>query len=160
MSVSEQNTDEIKLAPTTGINLEKVDPREHRDTPDENFVVLHGRCQNTKQDYLIKYARRNQPLEGLEMFNATDFKLVGAYPIDKETYASLSAGKQTKINTMELVGVPACPCCGNQLGAVVCECGNIFCVGESNTNECPWCGMRGTLGKGDPTGMDITRGLG
>lgn len=160
MSVSEQNTDEIKLAPTTGINLEKVDPREHRDTPDENFVVLHGRCQNTKQDYLIKYARRNQPREGLEMFNSTDFKLVGAYPIDKETYASLSAGKQTKINTMELVGAPACPCCGNQLGAVVCECGNIFCVGESNTNECPWCGMRGTLGKGDPNGMDITRGLG
>ena len=54
---------------------------------------------------------RNQPLEGLEMFNATDFKLVGAYPIDKESYASLSAGKQTKINTMELVGVPASiPC--------------------------------------------------
>ena len=61
---------------------------------------------------------------------------------------------------MELVGVPACPCCGNQLGAVVCECGNIFCVGESNTNECPWCGMKGTLGHGEPGGMDITRGLG
>lgn len=160
MSVSEQNTDEIKLAPLSGINLEKVDPREHRGTVDENFVVLHGRCQNTKQDYLVKYARRVQPLEGLETFNATDFKLVGAYPVDKATYASLSAGQQAKINTLELVGVPACPCCGNQLGVVVCDCGNIFCVGESNTNECPWCGLRGTLGQADPAGMDITRGLG
>ncbi|WP_354668538.1 TerY-C metal binding domain-containing protein [uncultured Duncaniella sp.] len=36
----------------------------------------------------------------------------------------------------------------------------MFCVGESNTNECPWCGLRGTLGQADPAGMDITRGLG
>lgn len=160
MSVSEQNTDEVKLAPTTGINLEKVDPREHRATVDENFVVLHGRCQTTKQDYLVKYAKRMQPLEGLEMFNATDFKLVGAYPIDKETYAALSNGESSKINTAELVGVPACPCCGNQLGVVVCECGNIFCVGENSHNACPWCGMQGELGSVAPGGMDITRGLG
>lgn len=160
MSVGEGNTDEIKLAPTTGINLEKVKPDEHQDTPDENFAVLHGRCQTTKQDYLIKYARRYQSSGRREMFNATDFKLVGAYPIDKETYASLSAGKQTKINTMDLVGVPACPCCGNQLGAVVCGCGKIFCVGDSHFNECPWCGMQGTLDNSGPLNMDITRGLG
>lgn len=160
MSVSEQNADEVKLAPTTGINLEKVDPEKHHVVPDENFVVLHGRCQNTKQDYLVKYARRRQVFEGLEMFDASDFKLVGAYQVDKEAYTRLSAGKQAKINTIDLVGVPACPCCGNQHGVVVCECGNIFCVGESDTNQCPWCGMVGTLGNGDPTGMDITRGLG
>ena len=61
---------------------------------------------------------------------------------------------------MELVGVPACPCCGNQHGVVVCECGGIFCVGEQSHNECPWCGMMGELGSGGPEGMDITRGLG
>ena len=160
MSVSEQNTDAVKLAPTTGISLEKVDTRENRYTPDEKFVVLHGRCQTTRQDYLVKYARRNRPMEGLEMINSIDFRLVGAYPIDRETYTSLSDGKPTKINTTELVGVPACPCCGNQLGVVVCECGSIFCVGESNTNVCPWCGIQGTLGAADPGGMDITRGLG
>ncbi|WP_290235080.1 TerY-C metal binding domain-containing protein [Bacteroides acidifaciens] len=160
MSVSEQNTDEVKLAPTTGINLEKVNPNEHKGTVDENFVVLHGRCQTTKNDYLVKYAKRTEPLPGLEMFNAMDFKLVGAYPIDKESYAALSAGTRTKINTMELVGVPTCPCCGNQHGVVVCECGGIFCVGEQSHNECPWCGMKGELGSGGPEGMDITRGLG
>lgn len=159
MSVSEQNADEVKLAPTTGISLEKVDPNKHQGCVDENFVVLHGRCQTTAQDYLIKYARRSM-MPGYEMYDNSDFKLVGAYPIDKETYASLSLGSQTKINTMALTGVPACPCCGNQLGVVVCECGNIFCVGENKTNECPWCGLQGTLGHGGPSGMDITRGLG
>lgn len=160
MSVSEQNADGIKLAPTAGINLEKVDPRERRDNVDENFVVLHGRCQTTNRDYLVKYARRLNYIEGRELYNDDDFKLVGAYPIDRNIYESLSAGTQARINTMKLVGVPVCPCCGNQLGVVVCDCGNIFCVGESNTNVCPWCGMQGTLGQGDPNGMDITRGLG
>lgn len=161
MSVSEQNTDEIKLAPTNGINLEKVcNPNEYKDNVDENFVVLHGRCQTTKNDYLIKYAKRTERMPGLEMFSAMDFKLVGAFPIDKESYAALSAGNRTRINTMELVGVPACPCCGNQHGVVVCDCGGIFCVGEQTHNECPWCGMKGWLGDSGPEGMDITRGLG
>ncbi|MDE6856130.1 MAG: VWA domain-containing protein, partial [Muribaculaceae bacterium] len=40
------------------------------------------------------------------------------------------------------------------------DCGNIFCVGESNTNECPWCGMVGTLCNVGQAGIDIIRGLG
>ena len=163
MSVSEQNVDEVKLAPTSGINLEKVNPNELKQEThevDENFVVLHGKCQTTKNEYLIKYAKRHTPIEGVELFHTTDFKLVGAYPIDKESYAALSSGNRTKINTLELVGVPACPCCGNQHGAVLCECGGLFCVGEQSHNECPWCGMKGELGYGGPQGMDITRGLG
>lgn len=160
MSVSEQNSDEIKLASTTGINLEKVDPREHPGTADENFAVLRGRCQTTKKDYLIKFARQAWHGEGPRMSDGAFFKLVGAYPIDRETYESLSTGQQASINTMNLIGVPACPCCGNQHAGVVCECGNIFCVGESETNECPWCGLQGTLSEGGAGGMDITRGLG
>lgn len=160
MSVSEQNSDEVKLAPTTGINLEKVNPREHSGSVDENYVVLHGRCQTTKNEYLVKYAKRTESDPRFEMFNAASFKLVGAYPIDKESYASLSAGNKTKINTMDLIGVPTCPCCGNQHGVVVCECGGIFCVGDQSYNECPWCGVTGVLGSGGPEGMNITRGLG
>ncbi|MDE6027368.1 MAG: VWA domain-containing protein [Muribaculaceae bacterium] len=159
MSVSEQNSEEIKLASTTGINLEKVDPRDHPGTVDENFAVLHARCQNTKQDYLIKYARRWSREENM-YGDPTGFRLVGAYPINKETYAEFSSGAPAKINTRALRGVPTCPCCGNQIGAVVCDCGNLFCVGESDFNECPWCGLQGTLGEGGPEGMNITRGLG
>ncbi len=160
VSVSEQNTDGVKLAPTTGINLEKVDTRERHAKVDENFVVLHGRCQTTKNDYLVKYARHSTIHPGLEMFRDVDFKLVGAYAIDKDSYAALSGDGVARINTTELIGVPTCPCCGNQHGVVVCECGGIFCVGDKMHNECPWCGMVGELGSVGPEGMDITRGQG
>ncbi len=160
MSVSEQSSDEVKLAPINGINLEKVDPKEQRTKVDENFVVLHGRCQTTKKDYLVKYARHSTVHPGLEMFRDVDFKLVGAYPIDRESYAALSGNGKARINSTELIGVPTCPCCGNQHGVVVCDCGGIFCVGDSTENECPWCGMVGVLGSGGPEGMDIARGQG
>lgn len=160
MSVSEQNGDGIKMAPTRGIDLEKVDPREHPGTVDDNFVVLRARCQNTGHDYLIKYGRQTLPTEGWEMFEATEYKLQGAYPIERETYDSLSDGGQGQINTAELLGVPACPRCGNQVGGVVCECGKIFCAGETGTVKCPWCGKTGRLGREGGGGMNINRGLG
>lgn len=161
MSVSEQSSDELKLAPTSGISLEKADII-HPTKVDENFAVLHGRCQTTGQDYLVKYAKRLESLgvEGLERFSALSFRLVGAYPVNGAKYASLSTDGLKKINTTELIGSPTCPCCGNQLGVVVCDCGNIFCVGENNRNRCPWCGMEGELGTIAPGGMDITRGIG
>lgn len=160
MTVSEQATDEIKLAPTSGINLEKVDPNEYSSIVDENFVVLHGRCQTTKNDYLVKFAKRTGRESEREGYNSSIFRLLGAYPIDKESYAAFSAGHKTRINTMNLMGVPTCPCCGNQHGVVVCECGGIFCVGDETNIECPWCGMQGELGSSGPEGMDISRGLG
>lgn len=158
MAVTEQSTDEIKLSPTNGINLEKADLN-HTQRVDENFAVLHGRCQTTKQDYLIKYAKRIDGIE-TESYYDNRFKLVGAYPINKESYQSLSLNSENSINSLALLGVPTCPCCGNQLGAVVCECGNIFCAGEDPNITCPWCGMQGQLGQGASDGMDISRGIG
>ena len=157
MSVTDFHDDEIKLAPIDGINLEKVDPNKQLKV-DENFAVIAAKCQSTGRPYLIKYAKRFHQLEGMEMFNAMDFKLVGAYPIDGEAYEKLSDGKNTnrKINSMELIGAPTCPCCGNQFGLVTCECGNVFCVGENPVNKCPWCGMEGMLGTAEG-GIDITR---
>ena len=163
VSVSEQQNDGLKLAPTSGINLEKVDTRECRatGTVDENFAVLHARCQTTKNDYLIKYARRLPSGEGMEMFASSDFKLVGAYPIDKDSYSALSSAHRASINSRSLVGVPTCPCCGNQIGAVMCECGHLFCVSlESRVNKCPWCGLEGTVGNCGAEGMNISRGQG
>lgn len=157
VSVSDIGDDDVKLAPTTGINLEKVDTTKEC-VVDENFVVLLGRCSNTKKLYLVKYAKHLSDIEGLESLNikATDFKLVGAYPIDEETYNELCEGESNRnINTMSLRGVPT----GNQLGVVVCECGNIMCS-DGHTTACPWCGMEGSLGEIAEGGMDITRGRG
>ena len=161
VSVTETQSDGVKLAPTSGINLEKVDLSEkQRGTTDENFAVLKAKCQNTHQEYLIKYARRLPGGEGMEIFGSADFKLVGAYPIDSKTYSELSSDYRATINSRPLVGVPTCPCCGNQIGAVMCECGNLFCVGESTHNKCPWCGLEGELGRAGAEGMNIARGQG
>ena len=162
MSVEATNTDGVKLAPTSGINLEKVEPDRQRAYADvdENFAVLHARCSTTKNDYLVKFARRFATGDGFAYSPDGRYCLVGAYPINKETYRSLSAGATPKINTTTLRGVPACPCCGNQLGVVVCECGGIFCVGSDTTVACPWCGLHGELGEIGAGGLDVTRGLG
>lgn len=165
MSVGETDIDEVKLAPTTGINLEKVEVNPQNDNDyaevDDNFVVLHGRCANTNNDYLVKYAKR-YPTERRSDFwhNDGQYHLIGAYPIDKTSYKSLSSGKTPKINTTLLRGVPTCPCCGNQFGVVVCECGGISCAGADGYAMCPWCGSGGQLGEMGPGGMNITRGLG
>ena len=89
----------------------------------------------------------------------SSYKLVGAYPINGVEYKELSetGGRQQKINTQELIGQPTCPCCGNQFGMVICECGNIFCVGEDAHSKCPWCGLEGELSRVDGGGMDLNR---
>ncbi|MGL5980131.1 MAG: TerY-C metal binding domain-containing protein [Phocaeicola sp.] len=158
ISVAEAANDSLVLPASSGINLEKVSAdKSYR--VDENFAVLLGRCQATKNLYLMKYAKRISALgiEGLEALNTTDFKLIGAYPIDEEIYIALSDETQTgrNINTLDLVGQPTCPCCGNQFAFVVCQCGNIFCVGESMQNRCPWCGLEVILEEGK--GMDVNR---
>jgi hypothetical protein len=153
--------DDVKLAPTTGINLEKVDTS-RASIIDENFCVLLGKCSNTKRLYLAKYSKHLTNIEGLETLNirATEFKLIGAYPIDEDSYNELSEGTSKRnINTMSLRGVPTCPCCGSQLGVVVCECGNIMCS-DGHTTACPWCGMEGSLGEIAEGGVDIIRGKG
>lgn len=161
VSVTDYSNDDIQLPATTGINLEKVDTNKPCKI-DENYVVLVGKCSNTKKTYLVKYEKHPTTIEGLESLNikALEYKLVGAYPIDEETYNRLSDGKSNRnINTMSLRGVPTCPCCGNQFGVVVCECGNIFCS-DGQTSSCPWCGLEGTLGAIGEGGMDVNRGRG
>ena len=157
VSVSDTNDDELKLAPTGGINLEKVDTTQSCNV-DENFVVLLGKCQNTRNTYLIKYSRKNRASEYVP-YGVSFYKLNGAYSINEETYSALSDNTSInkKINSEELLGMPTCPCCGNQLGLVICECGNIFCVGEDLQSKCPWCGLEGELSRVGSGGVDLNR---
>ena len=163
ISVSDLGQDNLKLAPLSGnINLEKVDTSKVVCKVDENFAVLLGKCANTKNTYLVKYVKRLTDVEGMESIHVKSlgYRLVGAYPIDESTYMNLSEGTSNRqVNTMSLIGVPTCPCCGNQVGVVVCECGNIICS-DGQTAQCPWCGMNGTMGEISEGGMDITRGRG
>jgi uncharacterized protein YegL len=155
---SENRGDNIVLPYVDGINLEKVDPHKPCKV-DENFAVFHSRCSVTKQDYLIKYAKRGTPIDDVPRFLENEFKLVGAYPIDKVVYERLSEKGATnrKINTSELLGAPVCPCCGNQYGLVLCSCGKIFCVGEDGECHCPWCGSGGLLSIAGEEGLNLSR---
>lgn len=158
VSVSEENTDELKLPSVSGINLEKVNPEETRKV-DENFAVMVAKCQTTNKPYLVKFARRFGNMEDIEHMMTGNFGLVGAYPIDEASYKELSGGQSVgkNINTQNLYGRPTCPCCGNQLGFVICECGGIFCAGDNANDHCPWCGMQGELQTVTGGGLDITR---
>lgn len=158
VSVSDEGDDDVKLAPTTGIDLEKVDPNASCKI-DENYTVLVGKCSTTQSTYLVKYAKQKNETDGSERIRG-GFKLVGAYPVDEDMYNSLSNGKSNQsINTNSLFGVPTCPCCGNQFGVVVCECGGIMCASRNHT-KCPWCGIEGQLGAIRDGGMNINRGRG
>ncbi len=161
VSVNDLADDDAKLAPFDGINLEKVDTSKSCFV-DENFAVLQGKCQTTKKPYLIKYAKRLENSVVVPQQFVRFYKLVGAYPIDEEAYKELSVndGKQQRINTTEMIGQPTCPCCGNQFGLVICECGNVFCVGEDAHSKCPWCGMEGELSSVGLGGVDLNRARG
>lgn len=161
LSINELNDDTFKLPSSNNSNIEKINLlKDKADIIDENFAVFLGKCQNTQQKYLIKYAKRDTDcgisIEGLNWVYS-EFKLVGAYEVD-ENYDLLSDTNPNnqKINTDELIGFPTCPCCGNQFGLVSCECGNIFCVGQEHNCKCPWCGSEGELSFSNE-GMDLIR---
>lgn len=148
------------------INLDKDNARFR---VDENFVVLHGKCQRTNAPYLIKFKRNVAFDEWADIIEegyggATEraFSLAGAFAIPSpEDYAELSLENtgQAKINTAELAGNPSCPCCGNQFGFGSCACGGIHCIHGLGANRCPWCGQTSNYGFGGED-EDISRGLG
>ena len=159
-SVSDNAGDDACLADPGRFNLEKVSTSQPRKV-DENFAVILGKCQNTGRRYLVKYTRHRSHMREFSNFEGTEFRLTGAYPIDDKAYDRLSLpGKSSaSVNSMELIGSPACPCCGNQYGLVQCNCGKVFCVGDMDVNKCPWCGLEGTVGVVE-IGFDISRTIG
>ncbi len=162
VSVSESKDDGLHLAPITNGYLSKIDlEKGFSKKVDENFAVILAKCQSTKRPYLIKYQKRIAPSEFKELaLNTVDYKLVGAYPVEN-SYFDLceSDSNQIKINTSELVGFPACPCCGNQFGFSHCGCGNIMCTGEEEVSKCPWCGIEAKFGFGEGSiNINRTRG--
>lgn len=140
----------------TKIDLSKSQPS--RQYIDNNFVVLSGKCQNTKRPYLMKYKKviNNSDFAGLN-YQTMSYRLVGGFQVDN-TYYELSDGNEAnlKINTSELMGAPTCPCCGNQYAFALCVCGKIHCIGTEEVSTCPWCNMSGTYGSGSAN-FDVNR---
>jgi uncharacterized protein YegL len=157
----ENNTSGFELSKIDGEIISKIDlTKTKKSTPfvDNNFVVLVGKCQNTRRPYLIKYKKRIVPenIGGIEL-NTLSYRLVGAFQVDN-SYFELSDNSNTnfKINTEELIGAPTCPCCGNQFAFAMCICGKLHCIGEEEISTCPWCGNQGAYATGED-GFDVNR---
>ena len=158
----EKNESGFELAEIDGNTLTKLDITKQAPAnlyTDNNFVVLSAKCQNSKRPYLMKYRKFMEPSEfsGLQ---TRSYRLVGGFQIDN-TYFELSDENQAdfKINSAELVGAPSCPCCGNQFGFAMCQCGKIHCIGQEKISTCPWCGNQGSYGSGEGD-FDVNRTLG
>lgn len=169
----ESGNSSFEMAKLDETVVQKVEKNEHqpRYNVDDNYVVLAGKCQNTKRPYLMKYGKASIPsnIPGLEEMGTRIYKLIGAYPVDN-TYHELTDGtaKQFSINTNELWGAPTCPCCGNQFGFAMCGCGEIHCVGIDEIDKgdgkppkkqscCPGCNTMGSFGAGGSEGFDVNR---
>lgn len=155
---------DFELADISGTPLSKIDLRKEQPihaAPDPNFVVLAGKCQNSKRPYLIKYQRnvRESDIPGFD-FNTLSYRLVGGYQVDHH-YEELSDNNtvSNKINSSELTGFPHCPACANPISIAVCMCGKIHCIDEGEQQTCPWCGSVGYYTSGGGS-MDIGRAQG
>lgn len=158
----ENNSSGFELAKTDNDTISKIDlekaPRPNLYV-NTNFVVLAGKCQNTKRPYLMKYRKFIQP-SGFSDLQSKAYRLVGGFQVDS-TYFELcdESALEAKVSSDELIGAPACPCCGNQFGFAMCACGKIHCIGDEKISTCPWCGNQGSYSAGEG-GFDVGRTLG
>ena len=157
----ESSSTGFELAKLDGDTISKIDLTKQTNNGnyvDDNFVVLNGKCQNTKRPYLMKYRKVLVPssFAGIQLATKS-YRLVGAYPVDNNYYdLSDTNDFDTKVNSEELIGAPTCPCCGNQFAFAVCVCGKIHCIGDEEISTCAWCGNQGTYGSGED-GFDVNR---
>lgn len=130
---------------------------------DEDFVVLTGRCQNTKLPYLIKYERLSKQVDSLAFnLRLDNYHLAGVHALEPDYYEMSDNRVMTRtVNTDELVGAPGCPHCGNRIGFAMCSCGQIMCIAGEGPAVCPSCSKTCNFGY-DPNGegFDVTRGRG
>jgi uncharacterized protein YegL len=164
-SIASTGSDNISLSkPDCNIiTLKKKDDIE-RPIVDEDCVVIRGRCQKTRNLYLMKYdAPQNLHPFNKEVSIDEHFRLSGCYPVD-ESYLEWSSkdGQTSIINTDKLSGIPGCPYCGNISAFAMCGCGEIMCLGGPGKVTCPWCHATVTfeLSNERGQGFNVQRGRG
>ncbi|MEJ5993301.1 TerY-C metal binding domain-containing protein [Pedobacter sp. Du54] len=159
-NINHTNFDGINLNKANSDLLEKIDLSKSYQIPDDNFVVLNGKCAQTNKLYLAKFNKSVENSEILELQTRV-YRSRGAYKIDENAYQALSNERvfTLKISSEELYGNPNCPCCGNPFAIATCICGGIHCISGDGENTCPWCGKTGFYGSGEGN-FDINRTLG
>lgn len=151
---------EITLGTLDNEVIEKIDLTKVHTVPDENVVVLSGRCSTNLKPYLVKFNRRLDDF-GLFDLKTKNFRIEGAFKIDQTSYDEYSSKSTPKlrISASELVGNTVCPSCSNRYSTATCSCGGIHCIDGEGEYKCPWCNKTGSYGfsEGD---FDMNRTLG
>ena len=96
-------------------------------------IILVSRCMNTKNPYLMRFRLGS---------DKRTYDSEGSYPVGEDYFAESKEQSGGEIRADAIVGIPACPYCGNQ-GAGKCECGGIMCQAASVSEFiCPHCGQQ------------------
>jgi uncharacterized protein YegL len=163
LSVNDIASENSNLAKIDENILSLIKDISHLKPVDEDYVIINGRCQNTKLPYLMKYERHTQEISHQDFnLNATHYMVAGCYPVGDD-YFEWSAGSQSqlRINTSELLGSPGCPHCGNKSAFGVCACGGIMCLNGPENAKCPWCMKEVEFSnEGTEEGFDVNRARG
>ncbi|MBF0257649.1 MAG: VWA domain-containing protein [Desulfamplus sp.] len=136
--------------------------------PDDDHVILVGRCQTKHNPYLIKYDK--VPYTQILLPNASGdgkekryFNVSGSFPVE-ESYFEWSGsmtGIDPKISITSLYGTSSCPQCGNRIANGFCSCGKMFCISGAGPAQCPWCGQKAIMDFMDPDDeFEISRSRG
>lgn len=160
-NINNANADHIRLSKANSEVIEQIDLSKKHQIPDENFVVINGKCANTNKMYLIKFKKSSEPSSAIKGYSVRVFSAEGAYKIDEKSYQEFSEANKSslKISSEELRGNPSCPCCGNNFAMATCSCGGTHCISGGGEATCPWCGSVGFYGFSEED-FDINRTLG
>jgi uncharacterized protein YegL len=130
--------------------------------PDQDCIVLVGRCQRTRHPYLMKYERvsPNFEIEGLTL-STPHFAVAGCYPVSEDYFEwSAPEPEGLVVSTEVLMGVPGCPNCGAASAFGRCHCGGLMCLNGDGEAVCPWCGQGVLFLPGGGENFDVQRGRG
>lgn len=150
-----------------GVSLDKVDQtvlKLIRDATgfqaiDPDHVVLTGRCQRTRQPYLMIYEKETGT-DRIQDEAGPLFRIAGCQPLDESYFDwSDATASSATVSTRNLAGAPGCPHCGNPLAFALCVCGRLMCIAGPGPAVCPWCGQTNDFVEGGGH-FDVVRGRG
>lgn len=165
----------VRAGEESGVNLSKLDQElmavaekssgSSWTTVDERVACLVGKCEKSKNPYLMKFVRDRGRIAELDLPPGfrPEFILSAIIPLH-QSYFELTAneGAGASVNSSQLVGQGPCPHCGSEFGMALCSnCQNIHCVGGPGQYQCPWCSDIALYDFGDPNeGGQVNRGRG
>lgn len=173
LSISAQSRS-VRAGEESGVNLSKLDKElmaiaesgggSGWSTVDERLACLVGKCEKSKNPYLIKYSRDPQRIAELELPYGLhpEFILSAIIPLHQSYFELTEAGTMgATVNIDQLVGGGPCPHCGAEFGVALCtNCQNVHCVSAPGQFVCPWCSNVAEYGWGGGDGAQVNRGRG